>query len=87
MNKKEFIKSWCNDRNEIMMSNDLDNLISQAVEMEREIGKAITEQAVQDEREKMFLNMQSYMEYHQMEEYVTPQEWIEKHKHFNDRSK
>lgn len=33
------------------------------------------------ERE-MHLNMQYYMEYCQMKGYVTPMEWIEKHKHF-----
>ena len=32
--------------------------------------------------EEMFLNMQHYMEYCQMTGYVTPQDWIEKHKHF-----
>lgn len=31
---------------------------------------------------EMYLNMQYYMEYCQMKGYVTPQEWIEKHKHF-----
>lgn len=30
----------------------------------------------------MALNMQYYMEYCQRNEYVTPKEWIEKHKHF-----
>lgn len=30
----------------------------------------------------MHLNMQYYMEYCQMKGYVTPMEWIEKHKHF-----
>jgi maleate cis-trans isomerase len=29
-----------------------------------------------------YLNMQYYMEYCQMNGYVTPMEWIEKHKHF-----
>lgn len=32
--------------------------------------------------EEMFLNMQYYMEYCQMNGYVTPQDWIEKYKHF-----
>ena len=31
---------------------------------------------------EMFLNMQYYMEYCRANKYVTPQEWIEKHKHF-----
>jgi len=31
---------------------------------------------------EMYENMQYYMEYCQREGYVTPQEWIEKHKHF-----
>lgn len=30
----------------------------------------------------MHINMQYYMEYCQMKGYVTPMEWIEKHKHF-----
>ena len=30
----------------------------------------------------MHLNMQYYMEYCQMKGYVTPMEWLEKHKHF-----
>jgi hypothetical protein len=33
-------------------------------------------------REEMFLNMQYYYEYCLFKGYVTPQEWIEKHKHF-----
>lgn len=32
--------------------------------------------------EDMYLNMQYYMEYCQRNEYVTPQDWIAKHKHF-----
>jgi len=34
------------------------------------------------DKEAMYLNMQYYMEYCQRNGYVTPQEWIEKHKHF-----
>ena len=30
----------------------------------------------------MYLNMQYYMEYCSQNDYVTPQDWIEKHKHF-----
>ena len=33
-------------------------------------------------KREMFLNMQYYMEYCLSNKYVTPQEWIEKHKHF-----
>jgi len=29
-----------------------------------------------------YLNMQYYMEYCRINDYVTPHEWIEKHKHF-----
>jgi hypothetical protein len=32
--------------------------------------------------EEMHLNMQYYYEYCERNGYVTPQEWIEKHKHF-----
>ena len=32
--------------------------------------------------EDMYLNMQYYMEYCQSKGYVTPQEWLNKHKHF-----
>lgn len=32
--------------------------------------------------EEMYENMQYYMEYCQLKGYVTPQDWIEKHKHF-----
>ena len=32
--------------------------------------------------QEMYLNMQYYMEYCEMKGYVTPQDWIEKHKHF-----
>ena len=32
--------------------------------------------------EELYLNMQYYMEYCQFKGYVTPQEWLEKHKHF-----
>lgn len=31
---------------------------------------------------KMYENMQYYMEYCEQIGYVTPQDWIEKHKHF-----
>lgn len=31
---------------------------------------------------EMYLNMQYYLEYCQSNGYVTPQDWIEKHKHF-----
>ena len=31
---------------------------------------------------EMYLNMQYYMEHCQRNGYVTPQDWIEKHKHF-----
>ena len=34
------------------------------------------------EGDEMYLNMQYYMEYCKSNGYVTPQEWIEKHKHF-----
>jgi len=37
---------------------------------------------MQKDQKEMFLNMQYYMEYCQMIGYVTPQEWIEMHKHF-----
>lgn len=36
----------------------------------------------QQTREEMYLNMQYYHEYCIFKGYVTPQEWIEKHKHF-----
>ena len=36
----------------------------------------------QQAKEEMYLNMQYYMEYCKTNEYVTPQVWIEKHKHF-----
>ena len=39
------------------------------------------EKLLKDQKE-MFENMQYYMEYCEMNEYVTPQEWIEKYKHF-----
>jgi hypothetical protein len=41
-----------------------------------------TPQVSDDRSNEMFLNMQYYMEYCQMKGYVTPKEWIEKHKHF-----
>jgi hypothetical protein len=37
---------------------------------------------VNDRNEEMYLNMQYYMEYCQSNGYVTPKDWIEKHKHF-----
>lgn len=33
-------------------------------------------------KDEMFLNMQYYMEYCQREGYITPQDWLENHKHF-----
>jgi hypothetical protein len=40
------------------------------------------ERELQKKKEDMHLNMQYYMEHCQAKGYVTPQEWIEKHKHF-----
>lgn len=34
------------------------------------------------EQEEMHLNMQYYMEYCKENGYVTPEDWIENHKHF-----
>jgi len=34
------------------------------------------------EPEEMFQNMQYYMEHCQQEGYITPQDWLEKEKHF-----
>ena len=31
---------------------------------------------------EIFLNMQYYMEYCEKNKYVTPQDWVKKHKHF-----
>ena len=46
-------------------------------------GLALQEfEKMQKDQREMFLNMQYYYEYCQMKGYVTPQEWIEKHKHF-----
>lgn len=39
-------------------------------------------EAYDEAKREMYLNMQYYMEYCQAIKYVTPQEWIEKHKHF-----
>ncbi len=36
----------------------------------------------QNNQNELYLNMQYYMEYCQSNGYVTPQDWIEKHKHF-----
>jgi hypothetical protein len=38
-------------------------------------------------REEMYLNMQYYYEYCLSKGYVTPQEWIEKHKHWKSLKK
>lgn len=44
------------------------------------------EQAQKEAHDKakieMYLNMQYYMEYCRANKYITPQEWIEEHKHF-----
>ena len=46
-------------------------------------GLALQEfEKIQKDQREMFLNMQYYYEYCEMKGYVTPQEWIEKHKHF-----
>jgi hypothetical protein len=43
---------------------------------------AAMQEVEQQTREEMYLNMQYYYEYCIFKGYVTPQEWIEKHKHF-----
>lgn len=71
MTKEEFIKKWMNlwwlPCIQKSFVKDVDLLISSEIEVSAR---------------EMFLNMQYYMEYCQMNGYVTPQEWIEKHKHF-----
>lgn len=42
----------------------------------------IQKEACDKAKMEMYLNMQYYMEYCRANKYVTPQEWIEKHKHF-----
>jgi hypothetical protein len=42
----------------------------------------IADKMASERQREMWLNMQYYMEYCQYKGYVTPQEWIEKHKHF-----
>ena len=42
----------------------------------------VIREAIKDYKDEMYLNMQYYMEYCQMKGYITPQEWIEKHKHY-----
>lgn len=51
----------------------LDDALTLLNQLEKEVSK---------HNEQMFLNMQYYMEYCQKNGYVTPQEWILKHKHF-----
>jgi len=60
-------KQWENNQLFIKTRNDNTVIIHRA--------KSIT-------KDEMYLNMQYYMEYCKLKEYVTPQEWIEKHKHF-----
>ena len=43
---------------------------------------AISDFVGQSEQLKMFQNMQYYMEHCQREGYITPQDWLEKEKHF-----
>lgn len=38
--------------------------------------------AIETIKGEMYLNMQYYYEYVRVNEYVTPQDWIENHKHF-----
>ena len=42
----------------------------------------LRQEAFIEEEQKMFENMQYYMEYCQENDYVTPQEWLINHKHF-----
>lgn len=42
----------------------------------------IQKEACDKAKMEMYLNMQYYMEYCRANKYVTPQEWIEEHKHF-----
>ena len=58
--------------------NDAERL---AIAMMAEYAAHVLEEKLKDNRE-MYLNMQYYYEYCKMKEYVTPQEWIAKHKHF-----
>jgi hypothetical protein len=49
--------------------------------MAKYLKKQLTIDSVSQQRE-LWDNMQYYMEYCQRNGYVTPKEWIEKHKHF-----
>ena len=45
-------------------------------------GSVIVHQSKMYSAEEMFLNMQYYMEYCEANGYVTPQKWLQDHKHF-----
>lgn len=52
------------------------------IEEVKRLMKAYAIEAVAEHDKEMYLNMQYYMEFCRTDGYVTPKEWIEKHKHF-----
>ena len=71
----DVMKSWSEfDWDEINF-NQFKNYVKNYIEQAQK-------EAYNQAKREMFLNMQYYMEYCLSNKYVTPQEWIEKHKHF-----
>lgn len=79
MTRDEFIKMYKHFKDiDANIESDLNSVIESEI---KDVDLLISSEIEVSARE-MFLNMQYYMEYCQMNGYVTPQEWIEKHKHF-----
>ena len=84
MTKEEILKLYMADLSNLLADSDAKR--SRIMELEDELeqikqGRTLPIDSVSKQRE-LFENMQYYMEYCQMKGYVTPQDWIEKHKHF-----
>ena len=80
MNKREIekaAKKW-----EIDHSNAPNKETPDWIECDFKAGANFVNEKQPYTAEDMYLNMQYYMEYCQMKGYVTPMEWLEKHKHF-----
>jgi len=84
MRKKIKIKNMNKIFNVAQVRNLLNQLNNEEITFSRfvEILNEAQKEAYNQAKREMFLNMQYYMEYCLSNKYVTPQEWIEKHKHF-----
>lgn len=88
MTKTELINKWGTVGGRVQFDHteefekDLDSYLEESRLAENLVIKADSQAAPNGEDEEMYLNMQYYHDYCHMNGYITPQDWLLKHKHF-----